>query len=36
MKQKEVELLLEEGVLCLRGEKRAESEDRGRQHSERY
>ncbi len=36
MEEKDVELLLEDGVLRLRGEKRAESEDKERQFSERY
>jgi HSP20 family protein len=36
MEEKEVELLLEDGVLTLKGEKRAETEDKDRQFSERY
>jgi HSP20 family protein len=36
MEEKDVELLLEDGVLKLKGEKRAESEDKDRQFSERY
>ncbi|MGE0283656.1 MAG: Hsp20/alpha crystallin family protein [Rhizobiaceae bacterium] len=34
--QDDIELLLEDGVLTLRGEKKSESEDAGRQFSERY
>jgi HSP20 family protein len=34
--QKDVEVLLEDGVLILRGEKRAETEDKDRQFSERF
>jgi HSP20 family protein len=34
--EKDVEVLLEDGVLTLRGEKRAETEDKDRQLSERY
>jgi HSP20 family protein len=34
--QKDVEVLLDDGVLTLRGEKRSESEDKNRQFSERY
>lgn len=36
MDEKDIELLLQEGVLTLRGEKRAETEDKDRQFSERY
>jgi HSP20 family protein len=36
LEEKDVELLLEDGVLTLRGEKRAETEDKDRQLSERY
>jgi HSP20 family protein len=36
MEEKDVELLLEDGLLTLKGEKRAESEDKERQLSERY
>jgi HSP20 family protein len=36
MEEKDVELLLEDGMLTLRGEKRAETEDKDRQFSERY
>jgi len=36
MEEKEVELLLEDGVLTLKGEKHAETEDKDRQFSERY
>ncbi len=36
MEEKDVELLMEEGVLTLRGEKRMENEDKDRQFSERY
>ena len=35
MEEKEVELLLEDGVLTLKGEKRAETTDTGRGYSER-
>ncbi|HWK68792.1 MAG TPA: Hsp20/alpha crystallin family protein [Rhizobiaceae bacterium] len=35
MEEKDIELLLEEGVLTLKGEKRSESEDKERQFSER-
>jgi HSP20 family protein len=34
--EKDIEVLLEDGVLTLRGEKRSESEDKNRQFSERY
>jgi HSP20 family protein len=34
--EKDIEILLEDGVLTLRGEKRSESEDKDRQFSERY
>jgi HSP20 family protein len=34
--QKDIEVLLEDGALTLRGEKRAENEDSNRQLSERY
>jgi HSP20 family protein len=36
MEEKDIELLLEDGVLTLKGEKRAETEDKDRQFSERY
>lgn len=36
MEENDVELLLEDGMLTLKGEKRSESEDRDRQFSERY
>jgi HSP20 family protein len=36
LEEKDVELLLEDGMLTLKGEKRAESEDKERQLSERY
>jgi len=36
MEEKDIELLVEDGVLTLRGEKRAETEDKDRQFSERY
>ena len=36
MEEKDVDLLLEDGVLTLKGEKRAETEDKDRQFSERY
>ena len=36
MSEKDVELLLEDGVLTLRGEKKSESEDRDRGYSERF
>jgi HSP20 family protein len=36
MTEKDVELLLEDGVLTLRGEKKSESEDKDRGYSERY
>ena len=36
LEEKDVELLLEDGMLTLKGEKRAESEDKDRQLSERY
>jgi HSP20 family protein len=36
MEEKDVELLLEDGVLTLKGEKREETEDKDRQFSERY
>ena len=32
----DVEVSLEDGVLCIRGEKKAETEDKERQYSERY
>jgi HSP20 family protein len=34
--EKDIEVLLEDGVLTLRGEKKAETEDKDRQFSERY
>jgi HSP20 family protein len=36
LEEKDVEVLLEDGVLTLRGEKRSETEDKDRQFSERY
>lgn len=36
MDEKDIELLLEDGVLTLRGEKRAENEDKSRHFSERF
>jgi HSP20 family protein len=36
MEEKDVELLLEDGMLTLKGEKRSETEDKDRQFSERY
>jgi HSP20 family protein len=36
VEEKDVELLLEDGQLVLRGEKRAENDDKDRQFSERY
>jgi len=36
MNEKDVEVLLEEGVLTLKGERRAQSEDEGRRFSERF
>jgi HSP20 family protein len=36
MSEKDVELLVEDGVLTLRGEKKSESEDRDRGYSERF
>jgi HSP20 family protein len=36
MTEQEVELLLEDGILTLRGEKKSESEDRDRGYSERF
>ena len=36
MDQKDIEVLLDDGVLTLRGEKRSETEDKNRQFSERY
>ena len=36
MNEKDVELLLEDGVLTLRGEKKSETEDKDRGYSERY
>ena len=36
MEEKHVELLLEDGMLTLKGEKHAENEDKDRQLSERY
>lgn len=36
LEEKDVEVLLEDGVLTLRGEKRAESGDREKQFSERF
>lgn len=36
MEEKDIEVLLDDGVLTLRGEKRSEAEDKDRQFSERY
>jgi HSP20 family protein len=36
MDEKDVEVLLDNGVLILRGEKKSETEDKGRRISERY
>jgi HSP20 family protein len=36
LEEKDVEVLLEDGVLTLKGEKRSETEDKDRQFSERY
>ena len=36
MDQKDIEVLLDDGVLTLRGEKRSETEDKDRQFSERF
>ena len=36
MEEKDIEILLDDGVLTLRGEKRSETEDKDRQFSERY
>lgn len=36
LEEKDIEVLLQEGILTLRGEKRAETEDKDRQFSERY
>jgi HSP20 family protein len=36
LEEKDVEVLLEDGMLTLRGEKRAETEDKERQFSERF
>ncbi|MBZ9884374.1 Hsp20/alpha crystallin family protein [Mesorhizobium sp. CA10] len=36
LEQRDIEVLLDDGVLTLRGEKRSETEDKDRQFSERY
>jgi HSP20 family protein len=36
IEEKDVEVLLQDGMLTLRGEKRSETEDKNRQFSERY
>jgi HSP20 family protein len=36
LEEKDIEVLLDNGVLTLRGEKRSENEDKNRQFSERY
>jgi HSP20 family protein len=36
LEEKDIEVLLHDGVLTLKGEKRSESEDKDRQFSERY
>jgi len=36
LEEKDIEVLLDDGVLTLKGEKRSETEDKERQFSERY
>jgi len=36
MEEKDVEILVDDGVLTIRGEKKSETEDQGRRFSERY
>ena len=36
LEEKDIEVLLEDGVLTLRGERKSETEDKDRQFSERY
>ncbi|TIV07939.1 MAG: Hsp20/alpha crystallin family protein, partial [Mesorhizobium sp.] len=36
LEQKDIEVLFDDGVLTLRGEKRSETDDKDRQFSERY
>jgi HSP20 family protein len=36
MDEKDVEILVDDGVLTIRGEKKSETEDQGRRFSERY
>jgi len=36
LEEKDVEVLLDDGMLTLRGEKKSETEDKGRQFSERF
>jgi len=36
LEEKDIDVMLEDGVLTLRGEKKAETEDKDRQFSERY
>lgn len=36
LEEKDIEVLLQEGILTLRGEKRSETEDKDRQFSERF
>jgi HSP20 family protein len=36
LEEKDIEILLDDGVLTLKGEKRSETEDKDRQFSERY
>lgn len=36
LEEKDIEVLLEDGVLTLKGEKQSETEDKDRQFSERY
>lgn len=36
MEEKDIEILLSDGVLTLKGEKRSETEDKEKQYSERY
>jgi len=36
LEEKDIEVLLDDGVLTLKGEKQSETEDKGRQFSERY
>lgn len=36
LEEKDIEVFLNDGVLTLKGEKRSETEDKGKQFSERY